>query len=134
MRFSKKELNIMKDLEDEIALWDEPKTIPVFKGLKPREKIKAIEDWKSNVYLWEEGDMIYFSGGAKIFYWIRALLHKDDYSNMIKWILKHRNWNQLRELKKIQKREQQLGYKFKCKQIAKGFKNFEYVEIMGEEI
>lgn len=134
MKFLKKELRLMEEIEEDTVNWQHSTTIPLFPNLKIRKKERTIENWKHEVYLWEEDKYIHFSSGAKMFLYICALLHDNDRSKMLQDIIKNRHLQQLREFKRFEKREKQLGVKFKCDSITKGFKNFEKVEIIGEEI
>lgn len=124
----------MEEIEEDTVNWQHSTTIPLFPNLKIRKKERTIENWKHEVYLWEEDKYIHFSSGAKMFLYICALLHDNDRSKMLQDIIKNRHLQQLREFKRFEKREKQLGVKFKCDSITKGFKNFEKVEIIGEEI
>lgn len=112
---------------DVINSWNEPLTPPTFKTKK------KLEEWKSDTYIWKEGDKIAISGGAKIFYWLCAVFHDNDRNKMLKDMIKDRHIGQIEEFFKIKKREQQLGFSIKAVNVAKGLKAFEQVEYEAEE-
>jgi hypothetical protein len=122
-RIEKHEI-IINEIVNRIEKWKESKTIP--KDLKPRE----IDKWKSNVYIWQEGKDLMFSGGCKIFYYIVSTLHEDKLGDYISWILKHRNYNQFEEALKIRKREKLFGINVKIENTCNGFKDFDKLNII----
>ena len=129
IRFSKADLNKIEEIKEYIDNWNEPLTIPKqFDLLKPRTRDKKIQEWKENVYIWQDKNTIFFSGGAKMFLFIYGCFHNNDRQEYLKDILKSRHWQQLREFKIIEKREKQLGYTFKVGNTANGFKDFDSSE------
>lgn len=101
MKFLKKELRLMEEIEEDTVNWQHSTTIPLFPNLKIRKKERTIENWKHEVYLWEEDKYIHFSSGAKMFLYICALLHDNDRSKMLQDIIKNRHLQQLREFKRF---------------------------------
>lgn len=130
--FSKADLNKMQEIKEEIDNWNEPLNIPNhFDLLGKIKKAKEIQKWKDDTYLWQDKDTIYFSGGAKIFFFIYSTIHSNDRQEYLKDILKSRHWQQLREYLKIEK---QLGYTFECGNTANEFKDFDKLKIIGHEL
>ena len=137
MNFLKKDLKMMENIEKESDRFKEPLIIPDFSELKehPKKLRKAIEHFKKNYFIWKEKDgSIGYSGGMRLFVYICAVLHNNDRQKLLYEIIRLKIWEQLRDFKIIEKRENKLGIRLKAIETAKGLKDFEKAKIIAETI